>query len=292
MTDDIIKAIVEPRKRDIGGFDVRRAVPSAHAPMVGPFIFFDHIGPAVLPAGRGIDVRPHPHINLATVTYLFDGDLYHRDSTGASQNIEPGAVNWMTAGRGIAHSERSRDASRAIDQPIHGIQSWVALPTDAEECEPSFRHYPAADLPTWQHDGLRLRLVAGAAYERRSPVQTDSPLFYVDVDAQQAGTLAMPDGYAERALYVAAGAVTLAGTRYDEGRLLTLHEDVPATLAFAAGARVILFGGEPFPEPRLIWWNFVSSSAARIEQAKRDWQQGRFDAVPGESEFIPLPDDR
>lgn len=290
MSNSIIRLAIRPKERDLGDFSVRRVLPSGRQPMVGPFIFFDHMGPAELPPGKGIDVRPHPHINLATVTYLFEGSLFHHDSLDAQQNIEPGAVNWMTAGRGITHSERSDDASRNGTLKIHGIQAWIALPVEHEECEPSFAHHPEATLPTWHAGGIRLRLIAGELLGKVSPVRTLSPMFYVDCKAQSAGTLELPADYPDRAVYIASGHVRIDDTRYDEGQMLVFEPDDAVTLHFEAGTRAMLLGGEPMPEKRHIWWNFVSSRVERIEQAKDDWRNARFDRVPGDPEFIPLPD--
>lgn len=277
------------RTRDLGGFSVRRVLPIAHRKTIGPFIFLDEMGPVQMPAGQGMDVRPHPHIGLATVTYLFEGRIRHRDSLGSLQDIEPGDVNWMTAGRGIVHSERTRDDDRAAGQRIHGIQSWIALPAADEECAPDFRHHPAATLPAFRLGAAALRLIAGTAYGHRSPVVLRSPLFYLAADFAEAGTLAMPDEHEERAVYIVGGAVRIDGQRYQPGELPVLAPGVPVTLAAEAGTRLMLLGGAALPEPREVWWNFVSSRPARIEQAKQDWQAGRFAAVPGETEFIPLP---
>ena len=290
MSEDNIARIIRPRERDLGGFSVRRVLPHGNHPMVGPFIFFDHMGPATFAPGQGIDVRPHPHINLATVTYLFEGSLYHKDSVGGSQNIEPGAVNWMTAGRGIVHSERSDAASRAAQSRIHGIQSWLALPTEHEEIEPSFVHHPAEALPRWTEDGMTLCLIAGDYGDRSSPVSALWPMCYLDCDAPDGGELLIPDQFEDRALYLVSGAAQLGTETIDAGTMVILKAGAPLSVSVTAGARIMLIGGKPMPEPRHIWWNFVSSRLERIDQAKTDWLQQRFDAVPGESEFIPLPE--
>ncbi|MEO0576822.1 MAG: pirin family protein [Pseudomonadota bacterium] len=285
-----VATVIRPKARDLGDFVVRRSLPALHRQMVGPFIFFDHMGPADFPPGAGIDVRPHPHINLATVTYLFDGELFHRDSTGAAQNIEPGAVNWMTAGSGIVHSERSSPLSRARHMHIEGIQSWVALPVTHEQVPPSFVHYPAATLPQWQQGQWECRLIAGRAFGKTSPVETLSPLFYVDCHAQRADTLDIDCPYTERAVYVARGEICIDGSTYSTGDFLVLEPDTKVRIEAHSTSRVMLLGGEAFAERRYIWWNFVSSSQRRLEDAKQRWRDGHFPPVAGEHEFIPLPD--
>ncbi|MCG8597104.1 MAG: pirin family protein [Kiloniellales bacterium] len=289
MADPII-TVVAPRPRDLGGFEVRRILPSARQRSVGPFVFLDHMGPAVLGPGRGIDVRPHPHIGLATVTYLFDGELLHRDSLGCVQQIRPGDVNWMTAGRGIVHSERSSPEARAKEIILHGIQSWVALPRAEEESEPSFHHHPIADLPQFERDGVALRLIAGSAYGETSPVRSFSPMFYLDAAMPDGTALALPAEYEERAIYVAEGKVEAAGRTFGVGRLPVFAPGADVALRATAASRLMLLGGAALDVERSIWWNFVSSRPGRIEQAKVAWTEGRFAAVPGESEFIPLPE--
>ncbi len=288
-----VDAVIVPRTRDLGGnFEVRRALPSVQRRMVGPFVFLDHIGPAVFAAGRGLDVRPHPHIGLATVTYLLDGELVHRDSLGSVQSIRPGDVNWMTAGRGIVHSERTAPERRQAESALFGLQCWVALPMRDEECDPAFVHLDAAQLPTEEGDGVSARIIAGECFGRRSPVQALSPLFYVDVQLQPQARLVVPALYAEQAIYVVGGGLDLGRDGLHEaGQLLVLKPGASVTLA-ASGAtptRLMLLGGEPMDGPRHLAWNFVSSSTDRIEQAKQDWRAGRFAHVPGETEFIPLP---
>lgn len=285
-----IAHIVEGRIRDIGGFEVRRVLPWGGGRMVGPFIFLDQIGPADFPAGQGIDVRPHPHIGLATVTYLYEGEILHRDSLGVVQAIQPGDVNWMTAGRGIVHSERTAPELRARGHRLSGLQSWVALPREHEEVEPAFHHFPKTALPALERDGARLRVIAGEAFGLRSPVRTYSELFYVDAQAEDGARIALPDGYAERAVYVSIGSVEFEGTRYAEGALLIFAEGAAVTLIARGASRVALLGGAAIEGKRHIWWNFVSSSQARIDQAKADWSGGKFPVVPGETEFIPLPE--
>jgi redox-sensitive bicupin YhaK (pirin superfamily) len=282
--------VIEGRARDIDGFSVRRVLPAPARMMVGPFIFFDHMGPASLSAGAGLDVRPHPHIALATVTYLYSGAIVHRDSLGFVQEIRPGDVNWMTAGRGIVHSERSPPEARARGAHLHGIQSWVALPDGHEEDEPAFHHHPAASLPALSANGVELRVIAGEAFGRRSPVATLWPTLYVDV-AMPAGTaLDVPPEYTERALYVAEGEIELLGKLYPAGQLVVLESALSVPLHAVHTTRLMLLGGEPFTTPRFIWWNFVSSSRERMQAAKRDWVAQRFGRVPGETEFIPLPE--
>jgi redox-sensitive bicupin YhaK (pirin superfamily) len=287
--DGAVETVVVPRAHDIGGFEVRRALPAVGRRMVGPFIFWDQMGPGEFMTGRGVDVRPHPHIGLATVTYLFEGAVMHRDSLGTALEITPGAVNWMTAGKGIAHSERSPAAVRAAPHRLYGIQSWIALPKDQEERAPGFDHYAADALPAWSGEGIAIRLIVGAAFGMASPVRPASDTLYADVTLAQGARLALPRETEERAVYVLEGAVAVAGTTYDQGRLLVFRQGDPITLAATAPSRLLVLGGAAMDGPRYIWWNFVSSSKERIEQAKADWQAGRFAAVPGESEFIPLP---
>src|ERR1700733_5937357 len=284
-----VQQVITARKRDLGGFSVRRALPAPKLQMIGPFIFFDHLGPMALAPGAGIDVRPHPHIALATVTYLFAGGLVHRDSLGTVQAIKPGDVNWMTAGSGIVHSERSAPEDRARGVVAHGIQSWVALPDGKEEVAPDFQHHPAASLPRGSRDGVELRIIAGEAFGRRSPVPVLWPTLYVDLLVQEGASVELGADYAEEALYVAAGAIEVAGTRAETGDLMLLASGAGVSLRAQHVARAILLGGERFTTPRFIWWNFVASSRERIESAKRQWAQGHFARVPGESEFIPLP---
>lgn len=289
-----IETVILPRAHDVGGFEVRRALPARERQMVGPFIFFDQMGPGEFLTGRGLDVRPHPHIGLATVTYLFEGEILHRDSLGSAQAIRPGDVNWMTAGRGIAHSERTDPALRSRVNRLFGIQSWVALPKAQEECGPDFVHHPGATLPLEEADGLRLRLVAGTGWGLSSPVATASALFYADATMRPGSTLPLPDEHEERGAYVVEGAVEVADTRFEAGRMLLFRaSDRLGLRAGPEGARVLLLGGAAMDGPRFIFWNFVSSSRQRIEQAKGDWKEGRFAKVPGdEEEFIPLPEAR
>jgi len=285
-----IERVIEPRPRDLGGFEVRRLLPAGGRQMVGPFIFFDHMGPAEFAPGGGIDVRPHPHVCLATVTYLFTGEIVHRDSLGFVQPIRPGDVNWMTAGRGIVHSERTDPELRKTGTRIHGIQSWVALPKSAEESEPAFFHHPAATLPTIEREGVRMRVIAGTAFGQRSPVAVFSETWYVDVALTKGGQLEVPDEHRERAIYVAEGRIAFDGAEFDGGRMIVLDEGATAAIRAAADSRLLLVGGAPMDGPRYIWWNFVASSRERIDRARDDWAAQRFAKVPGETEFIPLPD--
>ncbi len=284
-----IAQAVESRKRDLGGFEVRRILPFGGGRMVGPFIFLDHMGPVSFAAGQGIDVRPHPHVCLATVTYLFDGEIEHRDSLGVVQTIRPGEVNWMTAGHGIVHSERTGAVLRASGHKLHGLQSWVALPQSAEEVDPSFHHFSASQLPSRDGGGVSMRLIAGEAFGLRSPVQVYSRMFYVDASMQADTTLGLPPEYAQRAAYIAEGRIEVDGRTFHEGTLLVFVEGETATLRATGTARVALLGGDPLEGEHHIWWNFVASSQERIERAKRDWSDGKFAKVPGDPEFIPLP---
>jgi redox-sensitive bicupin YhaK (pirin superfamily) len=287
-----LELVIEARVKDLGdGFRVRRLLPAAERRMVGPFIFFDHMGPVSMDRGRGLDVRPHPHINLATITYLFEGEILHRDSLGTVQPIQPGALNWMTAGRGIVHSERSPAAAREAGVKLHGLQLWVALPRAQEEVAPSFQHHGAGDLPALKRDGVRLRVIAGSAYGATSPVQVASPLFYVEAQLDQGAVLSLPDEHAQRAAYVVEGSLSCDGEAQGPGRMLVFREGAPARVHAQEPSRVMLLGGAPLDGDRHVFWNFVSSSRERIERAKQDWREGRFPKVPGdEVEFIPVPD--
>ncbi len=288
---DSIETVIVPRARDLGGFEVRRALPSAQRQMVGPFIFFDQMGPALMQPGQGIDVRPHPHIGLSTVTWLFDGAIYHRDSLGSAQPISPGELNWMTAGRGIVHSERTAPPDLARERKVFGIQSWVALPKADEETAPAFDHVEAHKLPVIEARGISARIIAGSLYGATSPVKTHSDLFYADVQMAAGTALPLPVEHEERGVYVAEGTIEVAGQSFEEGRLLVFRPGDAITLRARSNARLMLLGGEPMDGPRYIWWNFVSSSKDRIEAAKDDWKRARFAVVPGdETDFIPLPD--
>jgi redox-sensitive bicupin YhaK (pirin superfamily) len=282
--------LIDSRVHDLGGFTVRRVIPHLLARHVGPFVFFDHMGPAIFPPGQGIDVRPHPHIGLATVTYLFQGVIEHRDNLGSVQTIRPGDVNWMTAGRGIAHSERTPAVERAAGHALHGIQTWVALPRDTEETAPSFHHHPSQDLPQFEKGGVSLRLIIGDAFGRHSPVATFSPMFYLAAEFAAGASIVLPPEHAERAVYAADSALRIDGIELAPGQLAILPSGKAVEISAAAPAHAAFFGGAPLDGDRHLWWNFVSSSRERIEQAKKDWKSGAFAAVPGDSEFIPLPD--
>lgn len=289
-----LDVVIVPRAHDLGdNFEVRRALPSAARRMVGPFVFLDQMGPAVFGAGRGLDVRPHPHIGLATLTYLFDGEILHRDSLGSVQSIRPGDVNWMSAGSGIVHSERTGVEIRRAASSLFGLQCWVALPREHEEGNATFAHFGAGELPAEDAEGATARVVAGEFFGRRAPVETLSPLFFVDLKLQPRARLTMPAQYTEQAIYIVDGSLDLGPDgAFEAGQLLVLKPGASVTLSGSGSnaTRVVLLGGEPLEGPRHLAWNFVSSSAERIEQAKQDWRAGRFPAVPGESEFIPLPD--
>jgi redox-sensitive bicupin YhaK (pirin superfamily) len=291
--DGALDTVVLPRTHDLGdGFEVRRALPSHQRRMVGPFVFLDQMGPHVFGKGQGIDVRPHPHIGLATVTYLFEGEIVHRDSLGNVQAIRPGEVNWMTAGSGIVHSERTAPQVRLNETNISGLQCWVALPRAHEEIAPAFTHTSAAALPWIDGDGATARIIAGSFFGQRSPVATLSDLFYVDLQLQPGARLSIPAEYAEQAIYLVEGQLDLGRDGLHEaGRLLVLKPKAGVVLtAGPHGARAMLLGGEPLDGRRYLAWNFVASSVERLEQAKEDWRQQLFPSVPGETEFIPLPD--
>ena len=287
-----IELVIEQRRRGLGGgMEVGRVLPYAKRRMVGPFVFFDHMGPIELAAGvdRGIDVRPHPHIGLSTVTYLFSGEMMHRDSVGTELAVRPREVNWMTAGRGITHSERFEKA-RAVGDRLHGIQAWVALPTADEETDPAFSHHQGADLPHWSDGGVDGILIAGSAYGLSAAVRTHSPLFYAHLDIAAGASAEIPSGHAERAIYVATGAVELDGARFEAGRMLVLGADASAVRAVERSV-VMVLGGAPVGE-RFLYWNFVSSSKERLAQAAADWRAGRMKLPDADDqEFIPLPDD-
>ena len=289
----MIERVIDRRSRDLGGFVVGRVLPYAKHRTVGPFVFFDHMGPIDMPAGvpRSSDVRPHPHIGLSTVTYLFEGQMRHQDSVGSDQAIVPGEVNWMTAGRGITHSERFDGPIRDHGGRMHGIQAWVALPAELEEIEPAFAHHAGADLPSYEADGLSAQLIAGQAFGAKAAVKTHSPMFYVRWALQPGARAALPAEYPERAAYVACGRIEVDGREYVAGQMLVFAPGETVAVLAVEASTVMLLGGEPLGE-RHIWWNFVSSSQDRIEQAKADWKAGRFALPPHDhDEFIPLPDD-
>ena len=284
-----VELIIQPRDKDLGGFSVRRVLPTMKRKTVGPWIFFDHMGPAVFPAGKGINVRPHPHVNLATVSYLFEGEILHRDSVGSLQTIRPGDLNLMVAGKGIVHSERERPELTAQQHTLHGLQLWLALPVADEEIEPAFYHYPSAELPALEVDGVPLRVLMGSAYGVTSPVKVYAETLYVEAHLQAGQTLTLPDAE-ERAVYVASGGLKARDTVIPEHSMAIFNEQEGVVLEAVEESRIAIIGGENIG-PRFIEWNFVSSRKERIEQAKADWKAQRFDKVPGdEDEFIPLPE--
>ncbi|MEO0498766.1 MAG: pirin family protein [Pseudomonadota bacterium] len=291
-TVNAIETLIVPRAVDLGEMIVKRALPSVKRQMVGPFIFFDQMGPAEFLTDQGIDVRPHPHINLSTLTYLFEGQILHRDSLGTELSIEPGAVNWMTAGKGIVHSERTSDTLKATGQKLFGLQTWMALPLEKEETDPEFAHFSRASLPQIDGDGVSARIITGSAFGERSPLQAPSETLYVDISLNEGSQLPIDTNVEERALYTISGEIEIAGDTFEPGQLLILRPGDAITVTAKQAARFMLFGGAPMEGPRYIWWNFVSSRPERIEQAKEEWAKGRFETVPGdEEEFIPLPED-
>ncbi|MBZ7924186.1 pirin family protein [Ensifer adhaerens] len=293
---DAIEMQIIPRTRDLGGFEVRRALPAPARQMVGPFIFFDQMGPAEFLTGGGIDVRPHPHIGLATVTYLYRGEFQHRDSLGTNQMIYPGEVNWMIAGRGVTHSERTSPTTRAGKNSLYGIQTWVALPEHAEEAGASFEHHSKDALPFLEGEGKQVRLILGSAWGAKAPVKTFNEMFYADVVLEPGASLPLPDDHEDRGIYITEGAIDVAGERFDGGRMMVFRPGDAITIrAGERGARLMLLGGETLNGPRYVWWNFVASSQEKIDAAKEawakgDWAHGRFHLPPGDDqEFIPLP---
>lgn len=284
-----IKELIEPRSKELGGFSVRRALPSREQQMVGPWIFFDHMGPADFPAGQGINVRPHPHIGICTVTYLFEGEILHRDSLGSLQPIRPGDVNLMVTGRGIVHSERERDEVRSLPHRLHGLQLWLALPKDDEEIDPAFYHYPSTTIPALDLNGVRVRVIMGSAYGAMSPVKTFAETLYVEAHLKPGQRITLPLAE-ERAVYVAAGSLKARDMQIPQFAMAVFRDEDGVELEALEESRIAIVGGEKF-DRRHIVWNFVSSRPERIEQAKQDWKEGRFAKVPGdEQEFIPFPD--
>ena len=284
-----IEMVIAPRTSDIGAFEVQRLLPSRRRRMVGPFIFVDRMGPARLTMENPLQVRPHPHIGLATVTYLFSGEIMHRDSLGVHQKIEPGAVNLMTAGRGIVHSERSDPEALAAGIDLFGMQIWMALPHALEETDPAFKHFPADALPHFQDGAASVTLVAGSYRGATAPVETATGTIYADIQLPAGASLSIPADYDERALYAVSGGVEICGGAVETGHLAVLAEGLETPVRALRDSRLLLLGGDPADGPRHIWWNFVSSRKDRIEQAKEDWKAGRFPAVPGDSDYIPLP---
>jgi redox-sensitive bicupin YhaK (pirin superfamily) len=283
--------VIEPAIKNIGDFEVRRLLPAAQQRSVGPFVFWDHFGPVTLPAGRNMDVRPHPHIGLATVTWLFEGEIMHRDSLGVTQSITPGGVNWMTAGKGIVHSERTPDERRGKANSIHGLQIWLGLPNEAEDVEPEFHHHAAETLPTVELNGISFDLIAGTALGVESPVRIFSPLFYLAAEMHPGQSFDWPRQYSEQAIYVVEGSVQIDGETVPTHHMGMLPDADSAQISSPDGARIALFGGEPIGK-RYLWWNFVATSPERIRAAAETWGEGGFDRVPGDEEFIPLPEDR
>ena len=296
VSPDSIETLIIPRARDLGGFEVMRALPAPKRQMVGPFIFFDQIGPAEMLTAQGIDIRPHPHIGLGTVTYLYQGDFHHRDSIGTDQVILPGAVNWMVAGRGVTHSERTSSAGRAGPHGLWGVQTWIALPENHEDMAPVFEHHGKGDLPMLQDGGVTARLVLGDAYGAKAPATMYSETFYLDVTMAPGARFPLPDNHEDRGLYVIGGEVSIAGQAFAAGRMMVFRPGDPITVAAGPqGARLLALGGATLNGPRHIWWNFVASSRERIEQAKADWRaarwgEGLFTLPPSDdAEYIPLP---
>lgn len=288
--DGPVQLLIESKPKDLGELVVRRTLPGPQRQRVGPFIFFDHIGPAHFRGGSGVNVRPHPHIGLATITYLFAGQIMHRDSLGYAQLIERGAINWMTAGRGIVHSERTPEQLKKTGSRIHGIQAWVALPLADEETEPRFQHYPATEVPELSVNGVILRVIAGQAYGAASPVQTCSETLYVEADFGPGAELSLPEGVDELAVYVVEGEIVVGECPVGEGRMAVIRPGGSAIAGATRKTKAIILGGATLPGQRLIWWNFVSSSQERLERAKADWREKRFEQIPGEYDFIPLPE--
>ena len=285
----VVELLIEPAEKNLGEFTVRRALPDKRRQRVGPFIFFDHMGPAVFPPGTGVNVRSHPHIGLATITYLFEGEILHRDSLGYVQAIRPGEINWMTAGKGIVHSEKVSPELLASGQKLHGLQTWVALPIEHEETEPRFEHYSADGIPVLDQKGAKITVVIGTAYGKTSPVKAASETLYVEIKLEPGASINLPEAE-ELGVYVVSGNIELDGQAISEGVLAVLKNGASASVSAAGGAHLMICGGDTLEGDRIVWWNFVSSSRERLEQAKRDWKEGNFDDVPGEPDFIPLPE--
>ncbi len=285
-----ISLVIEERMADIGGFMVGRVLPFRKKRMVGPFIYLDHMGPVTLGGGENLDVLPHPHIGLATLTYLFDGALMHRDSLGSVLEIQPGAINWMTAGRGVVHSERTPGYLRDKEKTFHGLQIWVALPKEMEQAGPAFSHIPSSDIPAWEQDGAAFKLIAGEASGRKSPVPVYSRMHLVGIKTRKAAVINPVIGlHGESAIYIVKGGIQIGEAHFDHKKMVVLEENSSVGFKMDKNSMVYLLGGEPFPEERYIWWNFVSSGKESIEQAKSDWKAKRFPEIPGETEFVPLP---
>ena len=284
-----VELLLDPVTKDLGDFVVRRTLPATDRQRIGPFIFFDHMGPADFKPGSGVNVRPHPHIGLATITYLFAGKIMHRDSLGHAQAIEQGAINWMTAGRGIVHSERSPEELKQSGSHLHGIQAWVALPVELEETEPRFEHYPAEDVPEVNLDGVKLRVIVGQAYGSVSPVRASSETLYVEANLDAGADLLLPAGIDELAVYVVNGDIDIGDCPVTASRMAVIEAGSDAVARARTTTKLMLLGGASLPGQRYLWWNFVSSSKERMEQAKKDWREQRFGEIPGETELMPLP---
>ena len=294
---DAIETLIVPRSRDLGGFEVRRALPAPKRQMVGPFIFFDQMGPAEFLTGQGIDVRPHPHIGLGTVTYLFQGHFHHRDSIGTDQVILPGAVNWMVAGKGVSHSERTSEAGRKGPHSLYGIQTWIALPEDREDMDPIFEHHGKETLPQFDAEGIKATLILGHAYGEKAPATLYSETFYLDVTLAPGARFPLPDNHEDRGLYITEGSVTVAGDRFEAGRMMVFRPGDKITVAAGPqGARLMALGGATLNGPRYVWWNFVASSREKIAHAREEWRaanwgEGQFDLPVGDNhEYIRVPD--
>ena len=290
---DALELVVVPRSVDLDDFAVRRALPHSTRRTVGPYVFFDHFGPAEFRSGKGLDVRPHPHIGLSTLTYLYNGEIIHRDTLGMNAAIHPGEVNWMTAGRGIVHSERTAPERRVEGEPLHGLQLWIGMMSKDEEIDPGFAHLGGEELPIVSGEGKTVRVVAGKMFGAVSSLNTTSETIFADISLEEGAAMPLDPDYEERAIYVSSGEVDIAGDRFDTGRLLIFRPGDRITITAVRPSRIAVVGGAPLDGPRYVWWNFVSSRKERIDQAKEEWKQGRFGKVPGdEIEFIPLPENR
>lgn len=290
---EALELVVVPRSVDLDDFAVRRALPHSTRRTVGPYVFFDHFGPAEFKSGKGLDVRPHPHIGLSTLTYLYDGEIIHRDTLGMNAAIHPGEVNWMTAGRGIVHSERTAPDHRVEGEPLHGLQLWIAMMRKDEEIDPSFAHLGGNELPIVNGEGKTARIVAGRMFGAASPLKATPETLFADISLEAGASMPLDADYDERAIYVSAGEIDVSGDRFDTGRLLIFRPGDRVTVKAVTPSRLAVVGGMPLDGPRYVWWNFVSSRKERIDQAKEEWKQGRFGKVPGdEIEFIPLPENR
>ncbi len=285
-----VTLVLTPRARDIGAFEVKRALPAGKKQMIGPFIFFDQMGPTVFSGDTAMDVRPHPHIGISTITWLFEGEIQHKDSLGFDLTIRPGEVNWMTAGSGIVHSERSPQSQRNVNAALGGIQAWVALPQEREEIDAAFYHYSADQIPHMDQDGIRISLIVGSAFGQTSPVKTESPTLYAELNLALNKDFVIPDIAEERGLYIYSGELEIAGSTFSAGSMLVLKQGMTVQIRATQEAKLMLLGGDALDEPRHLYWNFVSSRKERIEQAKKDWRENRFPRVQGDDEYIPLPD--